>query len=59
MGPKVEAACRFVMATGKTAGIGALSDLSRIIAGEAGTQVDMKTTAPEYDERPLATGARP
>ena len=40
MGPKVEAACRFAAATGKQAAIGALPDLSRIIAGEAGTIVD-------------------
>jgi carbamate kinase len=39
MGPKVEAACRFARATGKTAAIGALADLSAIIAGEAGTTV--------------------
>jgi carbamate kinase len=39
MGPKVAAACRFVEATGKTAAIGALGDLSRIIAGTAGTTV--------------------
>jgi len=42
MGPKVEAACRFAAATGKRAAIGALPDLSRIIAGEAGTIVDPK-----------------
>ena len=40
MGPKVEAACRFVRATGKRAAIGELSDLSRILAGEAGTTID-------------------
>ncbi|MFZ0296260.1 MAG: carbamate kinase [Candidatus Sulfotelmatobacter sp.] len=39
MGPKVEAACRFASATGKPAVIGALSELERIIAGEAGTTV--------------------
>jgi carbamate kinase len=39
MGPKVDAACRFATATGKRAAIGALSDLSRIIAGEAGTTI--------------------
>ncbi len=39
MGPKVDAACRFVAATGKRAAIGALADLSRIMAGEAGTTV--------------------
>jgi len=40
MGPKVEAACRFVRATGKRAAIGELSDLGRILAGEAGTTID-------------------
>lgn len=39
MGPKVQAACRFVRATGKRAAIGDLADLGRIIAGEAGTMV--------------------
>jgi len=41
MGPKVEAACRFASATGKRAAIGALADLGRIIAGEAGTTVSV------------------
>jgi carbamate kinase len=48
MGPKVEAACRFVTATGKTAAIGALPDLASILAGEAGTTVDAKAAAIEY-----------
>jgi carbamate kinase len=39
MGPKVDAACRFAKATGKNAAIGALADLSRIIAGDAGTTI--------------------
>nr|WP_205964367.1 carbamate kinase [Ramlibacter agri] len=39
MGPKVDAACRFVRATGRKAAIGALDDLQRIIAGEAGTTI--------------------
>jgi carbamate kinase len=39
MGPKVEAACRFVEATRKRAAIGALEDAPRIVAGEAGTLV--------------------
>jgi carbamate kinase len=39
MGPKVEAACRFVEATGKRAAIGALTEIQQIIDGEAGTQV--------------------
>jgi carbamate kinase len=47
MGPKVEAACRFAATTGKSAAIGALADLSLIIAGEAGTTVS-PTGATEY-----------
>lgn len=39
MGPKVEAAKRFVRRTGKRAAIGALADIERIVAGEAGTNV--------------------
>lgn len=39
MGPKVEAACRFASATGRRAAIGALEDVERILAGEAGTTV--------------------
>ena len=48
MGPKVEAATRVAAATGKLAAIGALADLSRIIAGEAGTTVDPKAGSTEY-----------
>lgn len=39
MGPKVEAACRFVEQTGHVAVIGALADIEKILAGEAGTRV--------------------
>lgn len=39
MGPKVEAACRFVEATGGVAGIGALRDAASILRGERGTVV--------------------
>ncbi len=39
MGPKVAAACDFVKRTGKRASIGALSDLSRILLGAAGTTI--------------------
>lgn len=39
MGPKVEAACRFVEATGGTAAIGALEDAEALLRGTAGTQV--------------------
>jgi carbamate kinase len=37
MGPKVEAVCRFVEATGKPAAIGQLGDAQALLAGEAGT----------------------
>ena len=39
MGPKVEAGCDFVSATGGRAAIGALEDLPGLIAGTAGTSV--------------------
>lgn len=37
MGPKIEAACRFVELTGDTAAIGRLEDAVAILSGEAGT----------------------
>jgi len=40
MGPKVKAACAFVREVGGKAAVGALSDLERIFAGEAGTLVE-------------------
>jgi carbamate kinase len=39
MGPKVEAACRFVEATGGRAAIGALTEIQKIVNGDSGTQV--------------------
>lgn len=39
MGPKVEAALRFVEGGGSRAAIGALTDAAAVIAGETGTQV--------------------
>ncbi len=39
MGPKVDAAARFVEATGNRAAIGSLSDIERIVEGRAGTSV--------------------
>jgi carbamate kinase len=39
MGLKVEAACRFVEATGHRAAIGALTDAVQIVRGAAGTQI--------------------
>jgi carbamate kinase len=39
MGPKIEAVCRFVEATGKTAAIGQLGDAEALLRGDAGTVV--------------------
>ncbi len=39
MGPKIEAACRFVEATGRTARIGRLSDATEVLAGRMGTEI--------------------
>jgi carbamate kinase len=39
MGPKVDAVCRFVEATGNRAAIGSLDELDANVAGTAGTQV--------------------
>lgn len=39
MGPKVEAACTFVMATGRRAVIGSLDHIEAMLEGTAGTQV--------------------
>jgi carbamate kinase len=49
MGPKVEAACRFVEATGGFAAIGALGDLAAIVAGEAGTRVIRDAATIEFE----------
>lgn len=39
MGPKVEAACRFVDRTGRRAAIGAIDQAEAVIRGEAGTSI--------------------
>ncbi len=39
MGPKVEAACRFVEATGRRAAIGNLTNAVQIVRGADGTQI--------------------
>jgi carbamate kinase len=41
--PKVIAACDFARATGKTAAIGALSDIDAMLTGAAGTRVSSET----------------
>jgi carbamate kinase len=48
MGPKVDAACQFARATGKRAAIGALPDLGRIVAGDAGTTVTTDESSIHY-----------
>jgi carbamate kinase len=40
MGPKVEAAARFVRRTGRRAVIGSLDELGELVAGTAGTIVE-------------------
>lgn len=54
MGPKVEAACRFVERTGQIAAIGALADAAAIVDGHAGTIVWPSDVSTETD-RPTAT----
>jgi len=41
MGPKVQAACDFVRATGKRAVIGSLDDIQAMLQGTAGTQISL------------------
>lgn len=46
MAPKVDAACRFVERTGRTAAIGSLNELDAVVAGRAGTVVRPRRSAP-------------
>lgn len=41
MGPKIDAACRFVQASGRRAVIGSLDQIEAMLAGSAGTQITM------------------
>ena len=54
MGPKVDAAVRFVTKTGRRAAIGALADIPGIVAGTAGTNIVPRTRAgrPELPVKP-------
>jgi carbamate kinase len=54
MGPKVSAACRFATATGKRVAIGALADLDKILAGQAGTTISVAETGITDATGPLA-----
>lgn len=49
MEPKVEAACRFVEATGGMAAIGRLEDATEVVAGRAGTRVTPDSGIEFYD----------
>jgi carbamate kinase len=57
MGPKVEAACRFVRANSGFAAIGSLSDAAAMLRGDAGTIVQRKpaVATPTGRPRSLAT----
>jgi carbamate kinase len=57
MGAKVNAACRFVTATGRSAAIGAAPDLSRLVAGEAGTTVSATESGLIYGQAEFLTAA--
>ncbi|MDI6912006.1 carbamate kinase [Nocardioides sp.] len=58
MGPKVEAVCRFVERTGRSAAIGSLADIAEIVAGRAGTRVvpDGHASASGLDRELVVTG---
>lgn len=58
MGPKVEAACRFVERTGGFAGIGALLEVEAIVTGDAGTIVTAGDEYRDEDPRGRAMGSR-
>ena len=51
MGPKVEAACRFVERTGARAAIGNLNDIHELLNGRSGTQVLPDGSEPENAQR--------
>ena len=53
MGPKVEAACRFVQANSGFAAIGSLADAGAMLRGEAGTMISSAATQMEWGTAPL------
>ncbi len=57
MGPKVEAACRFVRASSGFAAIGSLADAPGMLRGEAGTMVTSSAGTVEWGTAPLPVGA--
>ncbi len=52
MGPKVDAAVRFVTKTGRRAAIGSLADIPGIVAGTAGTNIVPRTRPPGAENSP-------
>jgi carbamate kinase len=57
MGPKVRAACRFAEATGRRAAIGSLGDVTRILAGDAGTTITTREDRVVFAPPPRMTNA--
>jgi len=57
MGPKVEAACRFVRANSGFAAIGSLADASLMLRGEAGTMITADAAGAGWGTAPLLQGA--
>ncbi|OGO56500.1 MAG: carbamate kinase [Chloroflexi bacterium RBG_16_72_14] len=57
MGPKVEAACRFVNADSGFAVIGSLADAGAMLRGEAGTMVTREAARTEWGTPPLVGAA--
>jgi carbamate kinase len=51
MGPKIAAACEFVRTTGQASSIGQLSDLLKILRGEAGTVISTEHPGVVYLEQ--------
>ena len=56
MGPKVDAACRFVERTGGRSVIGGLGEIDRLLSGQAGTQVRSDGPELQYRERQETNG---
>ena len=56
MGPNVEAATRFALATGKDARIGRIEDATDIVLGKLGTIIQATDTGTEFRNRPATVG---
>ena len=59
MGPKVEAACRFVDATGHRAVIGRLEDAAELLAGTRGTAIESSAGMTEHRKLTAGRSDRP